>query len=222
MDQLNLTPFSPQEPRNRAGAYGTNRNSYVWTRRRKPAKVNASSMMAKILICMGILAAVTVGQLFLLKDAEKAVETAGGETSESEDTEDVLGRLRFVSAGTVKSVFHVSQRWNSPVAGAKTQLEEDHTLLRLTGKAGDPVSLAASGEVRAVATDPDYGDYVRISHGNNLESIYYHLSDIRVGAGQPLSAGDTLGALSQDGVLYVAVLQTGERMNPGDYLDVEE
>ena len=48
-----------------------------------------------------------------------------------------------------------------------------------------------------------------VSHGNELESVYYHLDGICVEEGQPLRADDTLGSVGADGYLYVAVLEEG-------------
>lgn len=234
MGSLNLTPFTAEEPRRRATPYET-RRTYAprdgqggrdgmrgMRGMHGKRRVNASSMMAKILICLGILAAVAIGQAVLLNDTNQVVETAGSESDGGDESGDVLGRLRYVSAGGVRSVFRVSQRWESPVEHAKAVLEKDDTLLTLTGTPGEKVSLAAEGVVEGISEDASYGAYVRIDHGNDLESIYYHLTDIRVEKGQPLSAGDTLGKLGEDGKLYLSLQRAGAPLNPTAYFDLQE
>ena len=96
-----------------------------------------------------------------------------------------------------------------------------HTL-EIGAAAGASVSASAGGEVRAIGEDPALGPYVRIHHGEDLESIYYHLSDIRVEEGQPLLLGDTLGTVPEDGKLYLRVLKTGAPQQIDRYMSVPE
>ncbi|MEG1756207.1 MAG: M23 family metallopeptidase [Clostridia bacterium] len=223
-DDLNLSPFSASEPRQQYHTHYEGEAFRAWKRRRSGFKNRTGSMLAKIGICMAILGCVVLIQVFLLRNqaSEDVVETAGNDTTGGgTENDDVLGRLRFVSAGGIKSVFSVSQRWDMPVANAKAALLDNDTMLCLTAIAGDPVSVAASGEVRSVAHDETFGDYVRINHGSELESIYYNLNDIRVEEGQPLLAKDTLGLVDADGKLYVEILRTGDKQNPAAYLNVE-
>lgn len=223
-DGCKLTPFTAYEPQRptRTSYYGNVDRG--WTRKRPRVKTKAGSMMAKICLCMLILAAAVLVQALVLRPTdEKAVEAAADSgTSGGTEEDDVLGRLRFVESGGVKSVFAVSQRWALPVSASSSALLSEDTMLRLTAKPGSDISLAAAGEVRAIGTDATLGDYVLLAHGNDLESCYYNVSSIRVEEGQPLSAGDTLGKVAEDGTLYLTVTQTGEKQDPSLYLNLEE
>lgn len=220
-DRFRLTPFTAEEPRPRLRTAGADQSVRSWQRRREKARARAGSMLAKIALCMAVLLSVVAVQAFLLNGENRAVEAdAAGSGEAPAETDDVLGRLRFVNAGGVRSVFSVSQRWSAPVTVKNASLVNDGTLVCISARAGERVCLPAMGEVASVASDPTLGDYVRIAHGGDLESVYYRLDGIRVEEGQPLQVGDVLGKVPSDGVLYVAVLQGGERLDPSGYLDV--
>ncbi len=219
---IDLEPFRTREPQRSANVAAWDRTS-VWVRRKRRVETRAGSMIAKITICMAILALVILAEAFLLRDGgARVVETAvTDQQGAGEGDEDVLGRLRFVEAGGVKSVFAVSQRWDMPVAYSEAKNIEDETTLFLRAREGETVYLPAAGEVKSVGTDEILGDYVRVSHGGELESVYYHLSNINVEEGQPLSAKDALGKVAADGTLYICILRNGAPVNPATYLNVE-
>ena len=226
-NDLSMTPFSTFDPQQRERARARQGTFRAWTRRRERERVRVGSMLVKIGACLALLGVVVLMQMFILKQDAGVVSgrvlEAGADESTAGETgdDDVLGRLRFVNSGEVRSVFATSQRWRLPVRSGVTALQKDDTLLCVSVKAGDAVSVAAAGEVRAVSHDETLGDYVRVSHGSELESVYYNLQDIRVEPGQPLLARDTLGKVGVNGVLYVSVLLSGAPQNPADYLDTD-
>ena len=218
--RMDMGPFHTKEPPRNDRP--THTHNYRSARMRNSYRVKSGSMVVKISICMAVLAAAILLEVFVLNNDE-VVSTVSAEASGGEgEQDDVLGRLRFVAAGGVKSVFSVQQRWRLPVNAREFQLLEDETLLRIACKAGAAVSVPAEGEVRAIANDETYGINVRIHHGNDLESVYYHLADVKVEVGQPLLAGDTLGSVAEGGDVYVKVLQAGSPMDPSAFLDLEE
>ncbi len=215
--QLELTPFvmiKTQRDRPR----WADAPSFMRTRRRG---VRARSMWIKISICMALLAVVVLFELLLLSREEPSVAVSASEDASGTDGEESLGRLRFVEAGGVTSVFKVSQRWNAPVSATGAEKLEDGAVLKLSAEAGASVAVCASGEVLAVSQDDRYGAYVRVSHGSELESFYYNLSDITVEKGQPLSAQDTLGRAGADGCVYVRVRRAGAPVDPEDFIDLD-
>lgn len=226
IDEMEVTSFSTQEPQRRGYApvrYGRT------ARGRRTVQTRAGSMLAKIGFCLAVLALAVLAQRYA-QNAGTTTRTAltastdAGERKdrETEEAEDVLGRLQFVDAGGVRSVFAASQRWNMPVPDGRTHLAENDTLLEITSAAGETVSVAAAGEVRAISNDAALGDYIRIHHGGDLESVYYNLKDIRVEVGQPLLARDTLGLVGDTGVLYVSIAQSGVPQQPEAYLDIPD
>jgi len=68
---------------------------------------------------------------------------------------------------------------------------------------GDPVTPFMAGKViKAVtsASNPTgYGKYVLVDHGNNLTSLYGHLSEVRATKDQDVKPGDVIGLEGQTG-----------------------
>lgn len=58
---------------------------------------------------------------------------------------------------------------------------------------GDPVSVAFDGVVRMARRYAGYGNCVVVRHYNGLETLYGHLSKIKVKVNQAVKAGDVIG-----------------------------
>ncbi len=214
--RLEMTPFVTSGGRRESPAHFPHR---VY-RREKEKPVRTVSLLTKIAICCAVLLLVLVAELLLLPDEEAALETAAAGLEEG-NTDDALGKLQFVSAGSAVSVFSASQRWSAPVRATETAQIDEPLMLRLSAAAGERVSLPAAGEVRELGHDENYGDFVRVGHGDGLESVYYNIAAIRVEEGQPLLARDTLGVVPEDGEIYVSVLLEGVAQQPEDYVGSE-
>ena len=91
---------------------------------------------------------------------------------------------------------------------------------------GDPVLSAFEGVVRVSHYDRDYGKVVVVRHPNGLETLYAHLSDLKVREGDWLEAGDIVGLGGSTGRstgshLHFEVRYKGEPINPNDIIDWE-
>lgn len=216
---LETTPFVTAEPgKRRAPGYRAERRSVgrAYARRR----VRGGSMWAKIGICSLVLLAVILIELVLLSGQDASIETGNVPSVTAHPDEETLGKLQYVQANGVHSVFSGSQRWSMPVDATAAEILTDTKVLCLTAGAESRVSVPASGEVREIGSDAVYGAFVRISHGNGLESVYYNIESISVEKGQPLSALDTLGTVPEDGKVYVTVTQSGMAQLPDTFIDV--
>jgi murein DD-endopeptidase MepM/ murein hydrolase activator NlpD len=67
------------------------------------------------------------------------------------------------------------------------------------GQEGAPVVAAAAGQVVLTESHPAYGNYVIIRHPNGSETMYAHLSDIRVAYGQFVDQGQEVGGIGHTG-----------------------
>lgn len=92
------------------------------------------------------------------------------------------------------------------------------------GASGEPVHAAEFGTV-IVAAGPygNYGNYVRIDHGNGLQTAYGHLLNFNVKPGQCVSKGEVIGPLGNTGFsagphLHFEVFRNGEFADPGPLL----
>lgn len=79
-----------------------------------------------------------------------------------------------------------------------------HNGVDFGGTIGTPVLAAEAGEVIAVGDNGkiQYGRYIVIKHGNNLSTLYAHLSRQAVTKGQTVARGEVIGYLGQTGYSF--------------------
>ena len=92
---------------------------------------------------------------------------------------------------------------------------------------GDPVFTVFEGTVRVAKYSTTYGYYVILRHLNGLETLYAHLSDIRVRPGDYLQAGDMLGlggntGRSRGSHLHFEIRFLGQQLDPRQVIAFEE
>lgn len=74
-----------------------------------------------------------------------------------------------------------------------------HTGVDLAAATGTPVLAARAGQVRLVDTVGGYGLSVLIDHGQGLETLYAHLSQVLVQPGEVVEAGVPIGRVGMSG-----------------------
>ena len=72
-----------------------------------------------------------------------------------------------------------------------------HTGTDFAAEPGENVLALTDGTVQEVCEDGLYGTCVTLSHDADLTSTYRGLTDVRVVAGQAVTAGETLGAVAE-------------------------
>lgn len=104
------------------------------------------------------------------------------------------------------------------------------------GIQGSNACAAASGTVTKIYTgcshnysgfcgcNYGWGNYVMISHGNGMVTLYAHLQHVSVSVGQSVSAGTVVGKIGSTGNstgfhLHFGVLVNGSYVNPQNYLN---
>lgn len=102
---------------------------------------------------------------------------------------------------------------------------EFHPGIDFKGSRGDEARCTANGRVVAAGWYGGYGKCVRIEHGNNLETLYGHLSRISVEVGQLVTAGQKIGEIGSTGHstgthLHYEVRKNGKAVNPMKYLSL--
>ena len=88
---------------------------------------------------------------------------------------------------------------------------------------GASIVAAASGRVTTAAYSSSAGNYIVISHGNSLSTVYMHCSALYVSAGQTVSAGQAIAAVGSTGYstgnhLHFGVIKNGSYVNPTAYV----
>jgi murein DD-endopeptidase MepM/ murein hydrolase activator NlpD len=74
-----------------------------------------------------------------------------------------------------------------------------HTGIDIPAPEGTPVRAVAAGEVIFADVALDYGNLVRIDHGG-FQTLYAHLADMWVQAGERVEAGQVIGTVGSTGV----------------------
>jgi murein DD-endopeptidase MepM/ murein hydrolase activator NlpD len=98
-----------------------------------------------------------------------------------------------------------------------------HSGLDLRAPYGTPVHVTAAGEVSSISQEGEYGLTVHVSHGYGLESVYCHLANARVRAGQQVKRGDIVGSVGTSGRstgahLHYEVQVGGVSRDPSAYI----
>lgn len=107
----------------------------------------------------------------------------------------------------------------SPTAGASSY----HQGIDLAGAAGTPIYASRTGRVTLATYSNSAGYYVTINHGDGFSSIYMHMTNFVVSAGQAVSAGQLIGYMGSTGIstgnhLHFGIAMNGAYVNPASYL----
>ena len=84
---------------------------------------------------------------------------------------------------------------------------------------GTPVRPMLNGRVRFAGTMSGYGQVIWVDHGEDVLTVYAHLSEIAVEAGQEVSRGTVIGRTGQSGNtsgphLHLEVWRWGREVDP--------
>ncbi len=131
-----------------------------------------------------------------------------------------LGDLHFVwpcpSSSRITSYFGDRE---APVAGAST----NHKGIDIGASTGTSIVAAEDGEVIISTYSPSAGNYVMVSHGGSVSTVYMHCSQIYVSEGDKVSKGQTIAAVGSTGYssgphLHFGIRAGGSYLNPLAYV----
>ena len=99
-----------------------------------------------------------------------------------------------------------------------------HTGLDISQKTGDPIVAAFDGKIRLAKYSHGYGNVVVVRHFNGLETLYAHLSKIKVKVNQDVKSGELIGLAGSTGRATASHLHfetrfLGEAFNPEKIID---
>lgn len=102
-----------------------------------------------------------------------------------------------------------------------------HSGLDFRGPYGAPIYAAAAGTVSYAGPKQGYGHTIEIDHGNGLMTRYAHMSGYRARLGQPVAAGDVIGAIGNSGRstgphLHFEVRLNDRALNPRPFLEAAD
>jgi murein DD-endopeptidase MepM/ murein hydrolase activator NlpD len=102
---------------------------------------------------------------------------------------------------------------------------EFHAGLDFKGNKGDQVRSTAHGTVIHAGWYQGYGNCVRIAHKNGLQTLYGHLSEVKVKKGDKVSANQVIGLVGSTGHstgnhLHYEVRKNNKPINPSHFLSL--
>lgn len=106
-----------------------------------------------------------------------------------------------------------------PILGTKKL----HNGIDIAAPYGSSIVAAGSGTVIAASYSSSMGNYVMISHGNGITTVYMHCSSLLVSSGQTVSKGQQIARVGSTGLstgnhLHFSVMKNGSYVSPWDYL----
>lgn len=123
-----------------------------------------------------------------------------------------------------------------PVAGAATSgfgyrdspingKEEFHLALDIGTEEGTEIGAFAAGTVEYIGQSNEFGNYLKISHENNVSSFYAHCSRLLVRKGDVVSCGQTVALVGHTGNatgphLHLTIEKDNIRLDPAYYVDL--
>ncbi|BBF44829.1 membrane proteins related to metalloendopeptidases [Lachnospiraceae bacterium KM106-2] len=142
--------------------------------------------------------------------------TVGGTSSSGQTT--ASGGFTWPCPASRTITSHFGPR-KSPTAGASSY----HQGIDIGAGSGATIVAANSGTVVKASYSSGAGNYIMISHGNGLYTVYMHCSKLLVSSGQTVSKGQAIGKVGSTGVstgphLHFAVMKNGKYVNPLNYL----
>lgn len=108
-----------------------------------------------------------------------------------------------------------------------TGLESFHQGLDIAVEAGAPISAMYFGVVSEVGANSGYGNYIKIYHGNGIEVLYAHCSQIFADKGAVIRAGEVVAHAGSTGDstgphVHIEVALHGIAYNPADIISMEQ
>lgn len=121
-----------------------------------------------------------------------------------------MSALNMPSRGSISSGF--GMRWGRM-----------HEGVDIAASMGSPITAALDGTVNYAGVEEGYGNTIKISHSNGIETIYGHCSSILVKSGQQIKKGEKIGLVGSTGNstgphVHFEVRIDGKPQNPLQYL----
>lgn len=146
-----------------------------------------------------------------IKAIEEAIEKR--ERAKKESARVLKGGLIWPLPSSHRITSNFGKR-TSPKKGASS----NHQGIDIGAPTGDKVIAAASGEVVIAKYSVSAGNYIMISHGSQIYTIYMHLSKMSVKEGDEVVKGQKIGEVGSTGYSTGPHLHFGIRKN-GVYVD---
>ncbi len=154
------------------------------------------------------------------KAEEAKRQNAAANSSKNSNSTAGKGNTKFIwpcpSSGRITSGFGGR---SSPTEGASS----NHKGIDIGASTGSSIVAAADGVVSIATYSASAGNYVMISHGGGLSTVYMHCSKLNVSAGQSVKQGQVIAKVGSTGYstgphLHFGVRSGGSYVNPSKYV----
>ena len=154
----------------------------------------------------------------LLKELEAQIAAAALANARAEDGDGGASGFLWpcTSSRRITSDFGMRE---IPTPGATA----NHNGIDIGAPTGSAILASASGRVTTSKYSYSAGNYIVISHGNGVSTVYMHCSALYVSEGEMVSQGQTIGAVGSTGFstgphLHFGVMVNGAYVNPRNYV----
>ena len=125
--------------------------------------------------------------------------------------------------GILLAVTPVSGNVTSRFGAVSSIRSGAHTGTDICCAIGTPIKAISSGTVTFAQMNGSYGNIIKISHGNGVETWYAHCKELYATVGQEVKAGDIIAAVGMTGNttgphLHLEIRVNGVAVNPQNYL----
>lgn len=153
-----------------------------------------------------------------LEEVEDAIAAAAAAAAKNSDGDGGASGLLWPCPSSKRITSYFGPR-KAPVKGASTY----HKGIDIGAPTGTSIIASASGVVTTATYSRSAGNYIVISHGGGLSTVYMHCSKLYVSVGQQVNKGDSIGAVGSTGYssgphLHFGILKNGTYVNPLDYV----
>jgi hypothetical protein len=102
------------------------------------------------------------------------------------------------------------------------KIKKKHLGIDFPAPIGTPIYATGNGKVKVSGTERGYGKMVKINHGFGYETLYGHMSKIKVKKGQTVKRGEVIGYVGNTGIstgphLHYEVIKKRRPVNPIDF-----
>lgn len=167
--------------------------------------------------------------------AQSTVYGMGGE-SDSDSVKHVssINELSKTESNSIKSVNKMILPVDSHTVTCEygkrihpiTGNESFHTGIDIGEDMGKNIYAVLDGTVKKTVTDdPDYGNYIIITHSQGVETMYAHCSKLAAKTGDKVKSGDVIAYVGTTGLstgphLHFEVRINGTRLNPRWFIEI--
>lgn len=170
------------------------------------------------------------------REAEDGAETALPTVAEGGFEQDILaGRASLFPDTVDRTAYLIDLPCKKPTEGTVSSAfgartdpidgdEGYHYGIDIAAGEGTPIYAVAAGTVQETGNN-SYGNYVIVDHGNGLQSLYAHCSEVLVEAGDTVADGGEIARVGMTGRatgnhLHFELWRAGKILDPTGYLEV--